>query len=166
MNDLDYFLEVHRKALNTNDKANMEIADDIMRKAVARLYALSPLDVKELAETYDGEMSYSNFLTEKEAKAIVAGFVNADGTKGPKWDAKAFLDDIEAMGGSTDSVPYFNKWALYAVACMVSSDQGVNITKWLGDNKDNYMAMVYDFAVGHLSDKDKPKFARWYFGLE
>lgn len=165
MTALEMFMQVHEKAIGSQSVANMSIADKVMRKAIAKLSEYDQEEVIDLAEMYDGQMNYQNFLTEREAKAIVSKFKNYDGTEGAKWPSDAFFDKVTELGGQIEVQPYFNKWALWATACMIASDQGANIIKWSGGDRNNFAAMSYDFAVAKLSDKDKPNFVRWYFEL-
>lgn len=165
MTALETFMQVHERSIESKSVANMYVADAVMRKAIAKLSEYDPEEVVDIADMYDGRINYNNFLTEREAKAIVSKFKNYDGTEGAKWPSDAFFEKVEELCGSIEVKPYFNKWALWATACMIASDQGANITKWSGGDRNNFAAMTYDFAVAKLSDKDKQNFVRWYFEL-
>ena len=77
-----------------------------------------------LAELYDGMEEYGNFMTEKEAKKVVDGFVAFDGSRGQKWSMDAISDELRKVGGVPEERHHFNKWMLYAVMNSEYADYG------------------------------------------
>jgi hypothetical protein len=81
-------------------------------------------ELERLAETHKGMQEYGQFLSEKEARSIVDGFRNYDGTRGAKWQPNVLFSAVESLGGKRAEMGKYNCWALYAVMNMMSSDYG------------------------------------------
>ena len=138
----------------------------MLKKAFTLLMECSPQKASEFLECYEGVETYHNYLSEAEAKSIVKGFVNYDKTTGPKWSPDVLFDKVEELGGYIENKPYYNKWALYAVMNMEHSDHGRVIGKWVDGDDAKYAEFCYDLTISQLTDADRPKFVRGYFGLD
>lgn len=120
-------------------------------------------DLERLADIHKGVQEYGQFLTEDEARKVVDGFRNYDGTKGGKWRPDVLFSAVESLGGKRAEKGRYNCWALYAVMNMMSSDYGgVIITLAQGDA---YAKVCYMMAIAWLTDPDRSKDVREYFGL-
>lgn len=120
-------------------------------------------DLERLADIHKGVQEYGQFLTEDEARKVVDGFRNYDGTKGGKWRPDVLFSAVESLGGKRAEKGRFNCWALYAVMNMMSSTYGgVIITLAQGDA---YAKVCYMMAIAWLNDPDRSKDVREYFGL-
>lgn len=122
-------------------------------------------EFEEMAQLHKGIAEYGQFLTEKEARKIVDGFKNYDGSRGPKWSMPAQVwDTIERLGGHKALAGKYNCWAMFALMNMMHSDYGgVLIQLAQGDM---YAKAAYMMAVAWVDDPDKKWSVREYFGLE
>lgn len=121
----------------------------------------------DIVDHFDGAMRFNNYVTQEEAESTADGFDNQDGTHGPHFrDGQELFDALEDMEIEVEHCPHYNKWALWLVANMFSSDQDSVIRKLVGDDEDKYMRTCCELAASQLSDKDKPHWVRWYFSLD
>lgn len=128
--------------------------------------AISEKSLTNIVEHYNGVMSYNNYLSEAEAMDICEKFKNDDGSEGARWtDADVFFEKAEDAGAVTEYIPYYNKWAFYAVANMIVSDYGNVISKFAEGDEDKYFQFVLDLTIARLKDVDNPHFVRSYFNL-
>ena len=120
---------------------------------------------ESLAELYDGIEQYHNFMTEKEAKKVVDGFVAFDGSRGQKWSMDAISDELRKVGGVPEERHHFNKWMLYVVMNSEYADYGGVLQK-LGVSSQDMPKAVYYMALAKIDDKDRKMSLRQYYGLE
>lgn len=120
---------------------------------------------ENLAELYDGMEEYGNFMTEKEAKKVVDGFVAFDGSRGQKWSMDTISDELRKVGGMPEERHHFNKWMLYAVMNGEYADYGGVLQK-LGVTSQDMPKAVYYMALAKIDDKDRKMSLRQYYGLE
>lgn len=118
-----------------------------------------------LAELYDGMEEYGNFMTEKEAKKVVDGFVAFDGSRGQKWSMDAISDELRKVGGIPEERHHYNKWMLYTVMNSEYADYGGVLQK-LGVSSQDMPKAVYYMALAKIDDKDRKMSLRQYYGLE
>ena len=62
-----------------------------------------------------------------------------------------------------EDMPYYNCYALWAVANMRYSDNAVSASEFVP--KDQMPKFFYSMAVENLKDPDRPRFVRDYFDL-
>lgn len=120
-------------------------------------------ELERLAETHKGMQEYGQFLSEKEARSIVDGFRNYDGTRGAKWQPNVLFGTVESLGGKRAEMGKYNCWALYAVMNMISSDYG-GVIQTIAQG-DTYAKVCYMMAVAFLTDPDRRENVREYFGV-
>jgi hypothetical protein len=120
---------------------------------------------ENLAELYDGMEEYGNFMTEKEAKKVVDGFVAFDGSRGQKWSMDAISDELRKVGGIPEERHHYNKWMLYTVMNSEYADYGGVLQK-LGVSSQDMPKAVYYMALAKIDDKDAHESLREYYGLE
>lgn len=120
---------------------------------------------ENLAELYDGMEEYGNFMTEKEAKKVVDGFVAFDGSRGQKWSMDAISDELRKVGGVPEERHHFNKWMLYVVMNSEYADYGGVLQK-LGVSSQDMPKAIYYMALAKIDDKDRKMSLRQYYGLE
>lgn len=120
---------------------------------------------ESLAELYDGIEQYHNFMTEKEAKKVVDGFVAFDGSRGQKWSMEAISDELRKVGGIPEERHHYNKWMLYTVMNSEYADYGGVLQK-LGVSSQDMPKAVYYMALAKIDDKDAHESLREYYGLE
>lgn len=121
--------------------------------------------LESLAELYDGIEQYGNFMTEKEAKKVVDGFVAFDGSRGQKWSMDAISDELRKVGGMPEERHHYNKWMLYVVMNSEYADYGGVLTK-LGVSSQDMPKAIYYMALAKIDDKDAHETLREYYGLE
>lgn len=122
-------------------------------------------EFEEMAELHKGIAEYGQFLTEKEAKRIVDGFRNFDGTRGAKWGMPAQVwETVERLGGKKHDKGHYNCWALYTLMNMMHSDYG-GVLQTLAQG-DAYAKAAYLMSVAWIDDPDRRMNIREYFGLE
>jgi hypothetical protein len=120
-------------------------------------------EFEDMAEMYKGVAEYGQFLSEKEAKKIVDGFRNYDGTRGAKWQPNVLFNAVELLGGKRAEMGKYNCWALYAVMNMMSSDYG-GVIQTIAQG-DTYAKVCYMMAVAWFTDPDKRHDVREYFDI-
>ena len=120
---------------------------------------------EHLAELYEGIEHYKNFMTEKEAKKVVEGFIAFDGMRGQKWSMDTIADELRKVGGVLEEKHHYNKWMLYTLMNNVWSDYGGVLMK-IGLPPMEIPRAVYLMALAKLDDKDAHHTMREYFGLE
>lgn len=120
----------------------------------------------ELAEKWLAKLEagkWNNYLSKSEAEAIVAKFVNQDGTRGPHWSYDAFKGAVESLDGKMSEEPYYNCWAMWVTANMLYSDHYQSASKYVP--KEDMPKYFYMTALEKLKDADRPKFVRKYFDV-
>lgn len=120
---------------------------------------------ESLAELYDGMEEYGNFMTEKEAKKVVDGFIAFDGNRGQKWSMDAITEELRKVGGMPEERHHYNKWMLYAVMNSEYADYGGVLQK-LGVSSQDMPKAIYYMALAKIDDKDRKMSLRQYYGLE
>lgn len=120
---------------------------------------------ESLAELYDGIEQYGNFMTEKEAKKVVDGFIAFDGSRGQKWSMDAIPEELRKVGGIPEERHHYNKWMLYVVMNSEYADYGGVLAK-LGVPAQDMPKAIYYMALAKIDDKDAPESLREYYGLE
>ena len=120
---------------------------------------------ESLAELYDGMEQYHNFMTEKEAKKVVDGFIAFDGSRGQKWSMDAISEELRKVGGIPEERHHYNKWMLYTVMNSEYADYGGVLQK-LGVSSQDMPKAIYYMALAKIDDKDRKMSLREYYGLE
>lgn len=120
---------------------------------------------EHLADLYEGIEEYKNYLTEREAKKVVEGFVSFDGMRGQHWSMDAISDELRKVGGVLEEKHHYNKWMLYAVMNSIWADYGGALMK-IGVSSGDMPKAVYLMALAKIDDKDMHESMREYFGLE
>lgn len=120
---------------------------------------------ESLAELYDGIEQYGNFMTEKEAKKVVDGFIAFDGSRGQKWSVDTIAEELKKVGGMLEEKGHYNKWMLYIVMNGEYADYGGVLHK-LGISPQELPKAVYMMALAKIDDRDRKESLREYYGLE
>lgn len=118
-----------------------------------------------LAELYKGMEVYGNFMTEREAKKVVEGFVSYDGSRGQKWSIDTIADELHKVGGYLEEKGHYNKWIMYTLMNSVYADYGGVLMK-IGVPIPEIPKAVYLMALAKIDDKDRKMSLREYYGLE
>lgn len=120
---------------------------------------------EHLAELYDGIEQYGNYVTEKEAKKVVEGFISFDGNRGQKWSLDAISEELRKVGGVLEERHHYNKWMLYLVMNGQYADYGGALMK-MGIPSSEMPKAIYLMALAKIDDKDARESLREYYGLE
>lgn len=120
---------------------------------------------EHLADLYEGIEQYKNYLSEREAKKVVEGFVSFDGSRGQHWSMDTIADEVRKAGGMVEEHHKYNKWMLYALMNSRWADYGGALMK-MGIAPGDMPKAVYFLALAKLDDKDMHETMREYFGLE
>lgn len=120
---------------------------------------------ESLAELYDGIEEYHNYVSEKEAKKVVDGFVAFDGSRGQKWSMETIMEELRKVGGIPEERHHYNKWMLYVVMNGEYADYGGVLAK-LGVTNQDMPKAIYYMALAKIDDKDARASLRHQYGLE
>lgn len=165
---LERYYLLYRKAVAGKDPKKMRMLGEAENRAFGQLAKAHP----EMAENWLSQlegMEWENYLSEREMQNIGKRISNQDGTKGFHWNHDTFTKAVDALGGKTEEMPYYNPFALTAVANMVYSDHAKSIAEDMGyknasEVPNEKMALsAYRKAVELLKDPDKGFNVREYF---
>lgn len=108
---------------------------------------------------------YRNWLSREEAVAVVSGFVNLDGSKGPHWkDAETMFASVETLGVPPDNAPCWNRWAWFATMNMIWSDEWGVLSSRIGQSEE--ARVCAELTKARLNDPDGGFNVRRYFRLD
>ena len=107
---------------------------------------------EELFDIYEGIEEYGQFVTEKEAKMIVDGFQNYDGSRGAKWPPQVLFSAVESLGGKKAEQGKYNCWTLYVLMNWMHSDYGGALMPEL--QGEAYALTCYRMALAWMNDRD------------
>ena len=161
---MNAFNGLYNMMATSNEPRYMHTFGDVMKCMMKDMISLKP----DLAQDYIdklGAIEWNNYLTKKEAMAIVANMNPKCG-----WDAVEWEKTMESMDLRLEDKPYYNKWALFVTMNMVYSDSAKSVAviagKTLDDMpKDELFVDVHMLALDRLEDKDGVFDVRAYFGV-
>lgn len=154
---------LYDKMKSSNKVEFMMIFGNAERVMFNKLALVKP----ELAEEWISMLEaihWNNFLTESQAKSLVENIINQDGSRGPKWSMETFFSLITTKGFVLEEEPYFNKYALWAVANIHYSDHAQSVAEDMGYrnvhevSNEKMGVSMYRKAVESLKDLDKPHY--------
>lgn len=165
---IERYDELYAKMSNSKDVKNMRIfgeASTWLFKEVAKAHP----DIAENFISHIEAICWENYLSEKEMLNIGKRIVNQDGVKGFHWTYDVFTKAVDSLGGASEEKPYYNSYALVAVANMIYSDHAKSLAEDMGfkspaEVPNEKMALsCYKKAVELLKDSDDGFHARKYF---
>lgn len=120
---------------------------------------------EDMMEICQGVEDYKEFLTESEAKELVAHLENYDKTNYPKWpNPQMLFDAVKNFGGEVDVKGHYNKWVLFYLMNMEHSDYGGVMSTIV--NGAEYAKLCYKMALAWIADPDRKHTIRKMYGLE
>lgn len=120
---------------------------------------------EEMMEICEGVEEYKEYLTEAEAKGMVAKLENYDKTNYPKWpNPQMLFDTVKSVGVEAEEKGKFNKWVLYFAMNMIHSDYGGILSAMA--NGVEYAKLCYKMALAWITDSDRKHSIRKMYGLE
>lgn len=165
------FKELYHEMKESRDVANMKAYGEATKKMFYKLAEVHPEMAEEMLE-WLMPIECHNYLSDEEAKHIVAGFISQDGSRGPHWEKVTFEGAVNRLGGKTEDAPHYNSNALWVVANMIYSDHAESIAEDMGYSTvgnapaEKMAKSCYRKAVESLTDPDRPRFVRAYFDLD
>ena len=154
--------ELYRNMASSKDPSKMRIFGESEKWVFHSVAEKHP----ELAEMWLSKLEASewhNYLSRQEADAVVSKMLNQDGTRGAHWSYETFKAAVESLGGMMSDAPYYNPFALWAVANMLWSDHYMSVKEFV--SKEQMPKFFYMQAVERLKDIDHPNFVRDYFNV-
>ena len=159
---LEKYEELYKDMASSGNKEKMKAFGEADRWAFRKMSEISPKDAQCWLDKLEA-MNWHNYLSKQEAEEVTARLVNQNGMKGPHWGYETFKNAVESVGGAMSEKPYYNCYALWAVANMLYSDHYDSAKKYVPESE--MPKYFYTSAIEKLKDADKPKFVRWYFDL-
>lgn len=156
------FEELYDNMATSKDHAKMHVFGNAEKWLFPQLVVLQPKLARQWLDKLEAS-EWNNYLSQTEAEDIVAKLENQNGSHGGKWTFTAFEQAVENMGKHTEHAPYFNNYALWAVANMKYSDHARSLSEALNGDKEKLFALIYALSVEQLTDPDRPRFVREYF---
>ena len=154
------FDELVGKIVASKDPEKMKVLAAADTYGFRQMAAMQPKSAQRWLDKLEA-VEWNNYLSADEAEQIAAGFVNQNGSKGPKWPLSQFEALVGSLGGETESVPYYNKYALWVTANMIYSDHARSLSEIVPEA--DLPKIIYKMAVEKLKDPDRPGFVRDYF---
>lgn len=160
--------QLFEKMVSEKKPKQMKIFGDAERYVFEDLAGAFP----DKAESWLNQLEaicWDNYLSEKEMINIGKRLHNSDGTNGLHWNYDTFIRALQSLGGVVEEMPYYNSYALCAVANMVYSDHAKSISEDMGyksisEVSGEKMALsCYRKAVEKLKDIDDNFRVRDYF---
>lgn len=166
MTDLEKSLSsiIDKVMTEDNEQHKLTLKSQILKMA-CRLQSLDAAAVKDTLEVLEA-MNWRNYLTESEAKAIIAQM-----SPKPAWPTyevwKNRMDDVDYEYSEKD---LYNGYALFVTMNMVYSDSAKSICLVAGKPieeipEEEMFGFVYLFALDKLKDEDGRFCIRRYFQL-
>ena len=159
---LEKYEELYKDMASSGNKEKMKAFGEADRWAFRKMNEISPKDAQCWLDKLEA-MNWHNYLSKQEAEEATGRLVNQNGMKGPHWGYETFKNAVESVGGAMSEKPYYNCYALWAVANMLYSDHYDSARKYVPESE--MPKYFYTSAIEKLKDVDKPKFVRWYFDL-
>jgi len=160
MNYQEKYDELYAIMANSKDPAKMKIFGEAEKWMFDQINRSNPDMAKKWLDRIEA-VKWHNYLCESSAMAIVAKFVNQDGTAGPKWQYQQVMDAVKAAGGNESEQPYYNSWALFVVMNWIASNSWKTLSKLTTEDK--MPGVIYSLALDYLKDPDEPHFIQRYW---
>lgn len=151
------YTQLYDQMAGSNDVKNMQVFGRVMTSIIDWMIENRPTEAEEFINQLES-IKWKNFLTPKEAERIVVGMV-----PGAPWTREKWFAAMQQHGFATEHVPAYNQCAMYVTMCMIMSDSGETLQKYVGQEK--LFHAVHDLAVDKLTDKDGVFDVRKYFGV-
>ena len=149
---------------SSNNPANMIAFGKVMNEMMDWLIANKSDVAEEMIEKL-GAIKWNNYLTKKEADAIVAKM----NPKAP-WSKDAWKQAMDNIGLVTEEEPYYNSCAMWVEMNKMYSDHAQTLAKVLGKTvqeipSETMVKAMNAMALDTLKDVDRVYNIRKYFGL-
>jgi hypothetical protein len=151
------YTELYDYMAMSKEPENMKAFGRVMTSMMDEMIQTNPTKAEEYISRLEC-IKWDNYLTPKEAEAIVAEMV----PKAP-WSRDQWQSVMNQHSHKLEDEPCYNRCALWVVMNMVMSDSKDTLEKYI--DKSNIFEMVYDLALDKLCDDDKKFSIRKYFDV-
>lgn len=158
---LERYEELYKDMANSGNKDKMIAFGNAERWAFKKMNELSPQMAQCWLDKLEA-MHWKNFLSKREAEVITSKLVNQNGKMGAHWAYDTLKNAVENIGGKMAEAPYYNCYAMWAVANMLYSDHHNSALEYIAE--EDMPRFFYLMSVEKLKDVDRPHFVRDYFG--
>ena len=151
------FHSLYNMMANSTNVAYMHVFGNVHKEMMDWFIQNKP----ELAQEWINKLEsirWKNYLTPKEAEAIVAAMEPEAPWKREQWNAA-----MKEHGFDMSEEPYYNSCALFVTMSMKMSDSGKTFSEYIED--DAIFEFVYKIAVDALKDRDGKFLVRKYFDV-
>lgn len=142
---------------NSRKPENMKMFGRVMTQMMEDMIQANPSKAEEYIDRLEA-IKWKNYLTPKEAEAIVAKM----NPRAP-WTRDQWKAAMEQNGYPLEKEPYYNRYALWVTMNMIMSDSSQTLGKYVSNG--DLFKLVYEIAVDKLTDQDEVFNIRKYFGV-
>ena len=142
---------------NSKKPENMKVFGRVMTQIIDDMIQGNPSKAEEYIDRLEA-IKWKNYLTPKEAEAIVAKM----NPKAP-WTRDQWKAAMEQSGYPLEKEPCYNRCALWVTMNMIMSDSSQTLGKYVSNG--DLFKLVYEIAVDKLTDQDEVFNIRKYFGV-
>ena len=135
----------------------MKAFGTVMNEMMDWMIVNKPAEAEEWIDKL-GAIKWKNYVTPKEADAIVAKMEPEAPWKRDQWKGA-----MEKHSFVMEEEPYYNSCALYVTMNMIMSDSSATIAEYV--DAENTFRFVHALAINKLKDKDSRFCIRKYFDL-
>lgn len=141
----------------SDNVAYMHTFGSVHRKMMDWMIQNKPSEAEEFISQLEA-IRWNNYLTPKEAEAIIAGM----NPKAP-WSREQWRNAMSEHELELEDEPHYNRCALYVVMSMIMSDSGETLSRYA--EEPDLFELVYSLALDKLKDKDGRFNVRKYFSV-
>ena len=143
------FKKLYDYIIQSEDEDKMRVLGQVTKSMMCKVIESNPQQAKEYMDILQS-VKWHNYVTAKEAEAIVADMLPK-----PLWNRATWDSAMTAMSYPTYEEPYYNDNALYVTMCMITSDSANTLNTFMADNgiaanKDAMFSLVYHLALDKL----------------
>ncbi|UKK52679.1 hypothetical protein [Prevotella sp. E2-28] len=151
------YYALYNMMANSNNIAYMHVFGQVQKEVMEWAIANKPDLAQDWLDKLES-IKWKNYLTPKEAQKIIDNM----NPKAP-WTKEQWKSAMEHEEYDLEDEPHYNACALYVAMCMIMSDSGNTLKKYVSE--ENLFDAVYELAVDKLTDKDGVFSIRRYFSL-
>lgn len=158
---IQQYLNMYEDMETSKDPKKMKVFGEVEKWGFKEMVSSAPQKAQQWIDKLEAGLYWNNFLSRSEADEIVGSLIGQDGSRGAHWSYDVFRNAITALGGKMSDEPYYNCYALWAVANMLFSDHAKSASEYVP--KEDMPKYFYSLAVEKLKDRDRINFVRDYF---
>lgn len=154
---------LYEEMASSRDPARMVAFGDAEKWIFHQLAHKHPEVAQKWVDRLEASKWY-NYLSEEEAKHILASFMEKHGNveeQRYEWEYETLKQAVISIGGTVSEPPYYNCYALWVTMNMLYSDHSETVSAFIQPM--NRIKFFYKMAEDKLKDVDRPHFVREYF---